>query len=86
LEALLRHPKQLHALQEDPTLIDNAVDEIIRWVTPVRHFLRYAQEDYQLGPTLIRAGERELKERSTWILPARSFLRKLHAGEVLTTA
>jgi cytochrome P450 len=60
LAALLRHPEQLRALQENPALIDNAVDEIIRWVTPVRHFLRYAQEDYLLGTTQIRAGERVL--------------------------
>ena len=60
LEALIGHPDQLRALQEDPRLIDNAVDEIIRWVTPVRHFMRYAQEDYVLGGTAIRAGERVL--------------------------
>jgi cytochrome P450 len=60
LEALIRHPDQLRALQEDPRLVDNAVDEIIRWVTPVRHFLRYAQEDYILAGTPIRTGERVL--------------------------
>jgi cytochrome P450 len=60
LEALIRHPDQLRALQEDPRLVDNAVDEIIRWVSPVRHFLRYAQEDYVLGGVPIRAGERLL--------------------------
>jgi cytochrome P450 len=60
LEALIRHPDQLRDLQRDPRLIDNAVDEIIRWVTPVRHFMRYAQEDYVLGGTPIRAGERVL--------------------------
>jgi cytochrome P450 len=60
LEALIRHPDQLRDLQQDPRLIDNAVDEIIRWVTPVRHFMRYAQEDYVLGGTPIRAGERVL--------------------------
>jgi cytochrome P450 len=60
LEALIRHPDQLRDLQRDPRLIDNAVDEIIRWVTPVRHFMRYAQEDYALGGTPIRAGERVL--------------------------
>ena len=44
LEALARHPDQLRALQRDPAGIDNAVEEMIRWVTPVRHFLRYAEE------------------------------------------
>jgi cytochrome P450 len=60
LEALIRHPDQLRDLQRDPRLIDNAVDEIIRWVTPVRHFMRYAQEDYVLAGTPIHAGERVL--------------------------
>src|SRR4030095_7186213 len=60
LEALIRHPDQLRALQEDPRLIDNAVDEIIRWMAPVRHFLRHAQEDYVLGGKRIRAGARLL--------------------------
>jgi cytochrome P450 len=60
LEALIRNPDQLRLLKEDPRLIDNAVDEIIRWVSPVRHFLRYAQEDYVLAGKQIRAGERLL--------------------------
>lgn len=60
LELLIRHPDQLRALRDDPRLIDNAVDEMIRRVTPVRHFMRYAQEDYVLGGTPIRAGERLL--------------------------
>lgn len=60
LEALLRHPEQLHALQADPGLIDGAVEEMIRWVTPVRHFMRYAQEDAVVGDRPIRKGERVL--------------------------
>jgi cytochrome P450 len=60
LEALIRNPDQLRLLKEDPRLVDNAVDEIIRWVSPVRHFLRYAQEDYVLAGKQIRAGERLL--------------------------
>ena len=60
LEALVRNPDQLGALRDDPGLIDNAVDEMIRWVTPVRHFMRYAQEDATVGSTRIRKGERLL--------------------------
>lgn len=43
LEALIRDPDQLRAVQADPSLLPNAVDEIIRWVSPVRHFMRQAQ-------------------------------------------
>ena len=60
LEALARHPAELRALRDDPRLIDNAVDEMIRWVTPVRHFMRHAQEDYVLGGTPIPKGGRLL--------------------------
>ena len=57
LEALIGHPEQLKALREDPAAIDRAADEIIRWSTPVRHFLRHATEDYVLGDVTIREGE-----------------------------
>jgi cytochrome P450 len=57
VEQLIRHPDQLRALQADPSSIDNAVDEMIRWVTPVRHFLRQAREDYTLRGTRIAAGD-----------------------------
>jgi cytochrome P450 len=57
LEALARDPEQLRALQRDPAGIDNAVEEMIRWVTPVRHFLRYAEEDYELRGRRIAKGD-----------------------------
>jgi cytochrome P450 len=33
------------------------VDEAIRWVTPVRHFMRSAMQDYEIGGVTIRKGE-----------------------------
>jgi cytochrome P450 len=57
LEALARNPDQLRLLQREPALIDNAVEEMIRWVTPVRHFLRHAQEDYTLRGKRIAKGD-----------------------------
>src|SRR5690606_13843590 len=36
LEALIRNPDQIRSLQENPAGIENAVDEMIRWVLPVR--------------------------------------------------
>jgi len=58
LLALLENPEQLRRLREDPaTLMPTAVDEMIRWVSPVRHFMRTATEDYQLRGKTIRAGE-----------------------------
>jgi cytochrome P450 len=57
LEALVRNPDQLRALQADPRLLPNAVDEMIRWVTPVRHFMRQAQREYVLRGTKLKAGD-----------------------------
>jgi len=49
MEALLEHPEELAKLQADPSLIDAAADEIVRWVSPVKHFMRNAQQDYTLA-------------------------------------
>lgn len=56
-EALIRNPEQLALLQREPSLLDNAVEEMIRWITPVRHFLRHAQEDYVLRGVQLHKGD-----------------------------
>ena len=60
MEALLRRPDQWAALVADPDLVVNATEEIIRWTSPVRHFLRYAQQDTEVAGVPIAAGERVL--------------------------
>jgi cytochrome P450 len=55
--ALIRHPDELAKLKADPSLIPSAVDEMIRWTTPVKHFMRTATEDYVLRGQRIRAGD-----------------------------
>lgn len=57
LLALLQHPEQLERLRREPELIAPAVDEILRWTAPVRHFMRTAQEDYVLRGRQIRKGD-----------------------------
>jgi cytochrome P450 len=57
LLALLEHPAELAKLKADPSLIDAATDELIRWVSPVKHFMRTAQEDYVLSGTKIAKGD-----------------------------
>ena len=59
-EALLRNPDQLARLQQDPGLVGNAAEEMIRWTAPVRHFLRYAQTDVEVGGVVVPEGERVL--------------------------
>lgn len=48
MQALIENPDQLERLRQDPSLIPTAVDEMIRWVTPVKHFMRNATEPYDL--------------------------------------
>jgi cytochrome P450 len=57
VDALIRNPEQMRALKDDPSRIPNAVNEIIRWVSPVRHFMRQAQSDYRLGDVALKAGD-----------------------------
>ena len=57
LLALLEHPNELDKLRRDPSLIDRAADEIVRWTTPVNHFVRTATDDYQLRGQTIRKGD-----------------------------
>lgn len=55
--ALIQNPDQLRLLQEHPEHIGTAADEIIRWVTPVKHFMRTATEDYTIRGITIKKGE-----------------------------
>jgi cytochrome P450 len=57
LQALIEHPEELRRLQRDPSLMNTAVDEMIRWTSPVKHFMRTATEDYDLRNTTIKAGQ-----------------------------
>ncbi|MCK5754724.1 MAG: cytochrome P450, partial [Mycobacterium sp.] len=57
LHALIEHPDQLHRLQREPALLPLAVEEMIRWVTPVKEFMRTAQQDTVIRGVPITAGE-----------------------------
>ncbi|MCR9093029.1 MAG: cytochrome P450 [bacterium] len=54
---LLEHPDQLARLVDDPSLIDSAVEEILRFTSPVIHFMRTAVDDFEIGGETIRKGE-----------------------------
>ncbi len=56
--ALMEHPDQLELLRSDPALMPTAVDELIRYASPVWHFRRTAVADTELRGVRIRAGER----------------------------
>jgi cytochrome P450 len=57
LHALLTHPEQLQMLKDNPALVSSAVEEMIRWTTPVKHFMRTATADAMVGGQIIRKGE-----------------------------
>lgn len=54
--ALLRNPDQLDALRSDPALVDPAVEELLRYLSVAKMFMRTALEDIELGGQLITAG------------------------------
>ncbi len=57
MHALAEHPEQLARLRDDPSLIDTAIEEMLRWTTPGRHIVRTATEDVELGGQTIREGQ-----------------------------
>ncbi|MCH8801161.1 MAG: cytochrome P450 [Chloroflexi bacterium] len=56
--ALLENPSQLELLRSQPSLIESAVEEIIRQNGPVQSISRIALEDFQLGDKQIAKGDR----------------------------
>ena len=54
--ALLRNPTQLAALRADPALADRAVEELLRYLSVAKTFMRTALEDIELGGQTIEAG------------------------------
>jgi cytochrome P450 len=58
LLALLEHPAELRTLQRDPASIPSAVEEILRWTSPIAYFRRTATRDSELRGRTIREGER----------------------------
>ena len=55
---MLNNPAQLKKMMDDPKgMSRTAVDEAIRWTTPVKHFMRTAQDDYELRGRKILKGE-----------------------------
>ncbi|MEQ8327053.1 MAG: cytochrome P450 [Parvibaculum sp.] len=58
LLALMQNPDQFAKLKSDPDrYLPGAIDEVIRWTTPVKHFFRTAAEDYELRGQKIRKGD-----------------------------
>jgi cytochrome P450 len=83
LIALLQHPEQLAALRADPSLLPGAVDEMLRWWTPVMVFRRTATADIDLAGVRIRAGDKVVvsftsanRDESVFVDPDRFDVRR----------
>ena len=58
LMALLDHPDQLETLRREPAAMRPAVEEIVRWSSPVAYFARRATRDTEIRGVPIAAGQR----------------------------
>jgi len=58
LLAFCEHPEAWDTLREHPARLPVAVDEILRWVSPISHFTRTATVDLELHGREIRTGDR----------------------------
>ncbi len=56
--ALIEHPNQLARLRSHPELMHTAVEELLRWLSPVTHVMRTCTEDSNIGVHPIRAGQK----------------------------
>jgi len=56
--ALLENPAELDRLEDDPALVSKAVEEILRWASPIMYFRRTAMRDTEIGGVPIRRGEK----------------------------
>jgi cytochrome P450 len=54
----MQHPEQHAKLLADPSLLNSAIEEMLRWVTPVIHFARTCTADTEIRGQKIKAGER----------------------------
>jgi cholest-4-en-3-one 26-monooxygenase len=66
MAALLDHPEQYQMLVDDPTLMDNAIEEILRWASPVMFFRRNITEDTTYGDHELHQGDKV----SLWYISA----------------
>lgn len=58
--ALLDHPDQLAILRDDPAKIEIGVEELLRWVTPIKNMSRTVMREVELGGETLREGDQVL--------------------------
>lgn len=58
MQALLEHPEQWQRLKSNPALLNPAVEEMLRWVSPVSHFKRVVTRDTEIRGQKLREGDK----------------------------
>jgi cytochrome P450 len=58
LVALDRHPAELARLRDDPSLVNRAVEEVLRYEGPIKVIIRWVVEDHDRDGRQVRAGDR----------------------------
>lgn len=54
---LVEHPEQRRRIVDDPSLIPSAIEELMRWETPVMGVVRVVKQDVTIGSVQLHAGE-----------------------------
>jgi cytochrome P450 family 142 subfamily A polypeptide 1 len=57
---LLRHPEQVARLRDDPSLVTSAVEEMLRWVSPIKNMARTVTADVELRGKSLKKGQKLL--------------------------
>ena len=58
MRALIEHPAEWKRLKENPALLNTAVEEMLRWVSPVNHFRRTVTRDTEIRGQKLREGDK----------------------------
>jgi cholest-4-en-3-one 26-monooxygenase len=58
MRALIEHPEERARVLADPSLLPSAIEEMLRWVSPLIHFRRTATRDVEMHGTTIREGDK----------------------------
>jgi cytochrome P450 len=70
---LAQHPDHRRRIADDPAVIPNAVEELLRWETPVPAVVRWAREDAGIGGQTVEAGQHLIVNLSAANLDAAEF-------------
>jgi cytochrome P450 len=55
--AFIEHQSEMRRVQQEPDLLRDAIEECVRWSTPIIHFARTATQDYEIGGKTILEGQ-----------------------------